>query len=109
MREIIIPDEADSSISLALGGYKYTFHFSYNTTNHRYYLDISRNGVKVISGLKLIENTIITQKHNIPDFDHGELAVLRAKATSEITTRNNIGIDSSYTLVYLPYLTKEGE
>ena len=103
-----MPLGADDEIVLSFGGYKYSFHLTYNTTNLRYYLDISRNEKRIISGLKLVENVNISGKYDLPDFDHGFISVIKANATDDMATRDNIGVGKPYSLLYVPYVTDEG-
>jgi hypothetical protein len=99
--KINVPDSANTQSNVSLGGSNYLFDFTFNDRDGRYRLTISLNGESVISGLKLIENVIITQKYDLPDFDHGELLLVKIKDTTDPAGRNNIGIGKAYELIYL--------
>lgn len=98
---ISVPDSANTSQTVTLGGLDYIFTFSYNSRDERYRLSISLNGVSVVRGLKLIESTSPTFKYDLVDFDHGQLALVAQENTSKEAGRYNIGLSRAYNLIYL--------
>ena len=98
--KISIPDSSNATSDISLGGINYTFGFYYNSRDQRYRIDIYEGTTPVIIGLKVVENTILTYKYDLPDFDHGELVVFQFKDTSAPVGRDNFGIDKAYELIY---------
>ncbi len=88
--------ESDVSLNNTL----YTFGYTYNERNGRLYLDISLGDEVLITGLKLIENHLLLESHIIPNFDHGDLVVVKYKDDDEQSTLGNIGINLTYEFLY---------
>lgn len=101
MRKVIVPDSANSSVQVSLGGQTYTFEYTYSKLNEKFYLKISYNGEVLISNLKLNQNVYLLKKHAIPEFDHGDLMIVKLKGTDAEVTRDNLGINKAYSLIYL--------
>jgi hypothetical protein len=99
--KINVPDSANAESFVSLGGFNYKLFFNFNSSDQRYRIDISLNDKPVITGLKVVEDTPLIRKYNLPDFDHGELYVLKLKDTDEPVGRNNFGIDKAYELIYV--------
>lgn len=104
MLKIPVPDSANATTKVSLAGTTYDFKFEYFEppgVQGAYYLTILLNGVIIISGLKLLENVALLKKYDIPEFDHGELIVLKLKDTTDPVGRNNIGFGKPYELIYI--------
>lgn len=104
MLKIPVPDSANATIKVTLAGITYDFKFEYfepPTRQGSYYLTILLDGVIIIAGLKLLENVAILKKYDIPEFDHGQLIVLKLKDTSDPVGRDNLGFGKPYELIYI--------
>jgi hypothetical protein len=97
---INIPDSSNNEVKVALGGFDYTFQYSFNTRDQRYRLSILQRGFPIIRGLKLVESSLITDKYDLPLFDHGQLIVVRLQETDLGAGRSNMGFGKAYGLVY---------
>lgn len=101
MRRISVPDSANTETPVSLGGESYSFKFSFNSTNDKYYLDIIYQGVTIISGLKLIPNVYLLKKYALSNFSHGDLIVVNMNNTPDDVGRDNLGIGKPYELFYI--------
>lgn len=101
MRRIPVPDSANPTITVSLGGKTYNFTYSFNSISGRYYLDISYQGNLIIPSLKLLPNTYLLKKYALSDFSHGDLILINIGSTTEEAGRDNIGIGKPYELFYV--------
>lgn len=105
MLTINIPDSPNVAQPVALGGVNYTFYFYYPTLQteqgNYYHLDIYLGEELLISGIKLVEGIPLLDKYALDDFSHGELWVGKVTTTGEEPSRNNIGFNKDYQLVYV--------
>ena len=101
MLSIAVTDSADSSAPITLGGELYDFRFNFNSLDEVYRLDIYHQQKLVIGSLDLKLGALITDKHNLPDFDHGELFLAQVKSNAVSPTRDNVGVGKSYELIYV--------
>ncbi len=88
----------DSDVSL--NNTQYTFRYRYNERNSRLYLDILLGEQVLVTGIKLIENHLLLFNYVIPQFDHGDLVVVKYKDADSESTLGNIGIGLTYELLY---------
>lgn len=98
------PTSPDTVVPTALGGRLYKFHYKFNGSkpeNRRWYLDIYLGNRLLIAGLKLLDGYTLLDKYVIPEFNHGELLVLRFRETDLPCGRDNLGIGKDYGLVYI--------
>lgn len=98
--KINVPDSPSAIPTVALGGINYEFEFSYSDRTQRYSIDIRLGGNILISGLKVIEDTSLTSKYDLPLFDHGQLFIVKLKDSFEPAGRDNFGIGKAYELLY---------
>lgn len=98
--KIGVPDLAQPSTEISLSGIKYNFLFHYSTVESCYYLDIYSQDELILGGIKLIEG-LLTFKYDLPLFPNGELLLVKLKETSELPSRNNVGIGKAYELIYI--------
>lgn len=69
----------------------------------RWFLDIeTSDGDPVRYGLCLVEDSPITEHLDLEDFEDGILIVFQAEADNKPASRNNLGINKSYELVFVP-------
>ena len=101
MLTIAIPDSADTSSQVSLGGELYDFRFSYNDIDRVYRLAIYKLQKKVITSIDLKTGALLLQKHTLPDFDHGDLFLAKVKARKVPPERDNVGVGKDYELVYM--------
>lgn len=101
MLKISVPDSAYSTQDVTLGGETYRFDFSYNSVDEVYRLDIYYQGDIMLAGIDLREGSILTGKYDLPNFDHGELFLAKLKASNQHPTRENIGTNKTYELIYV--------
>lgn len=102
MISIEVPDYSNTPTTVSLGGRDYTFYFRYNSITQRYYLDIYFGRKPIIFDLKLVEFVRLLYKYDLPDFNHGDLQVIRVNRTEEKATFGNIGFDKDYRFLYIP-------
>lgn len=97
---IAVPDSANASSEVTLGGQDYTFRFDFNSRDLRYRISIFQNEVPVVLGLKVVDNAALTAKYDLPQFNHGELYVVQSERTPDPVGRDNFGVGKAYELVY---------
>lgn len=96
------PQTSNETHRVTLGGTLYNFKYQYNTRDQRWRLSITDStGVDVMSGLKLMENQLLLERYNTPNFSHGDLYCLRSKQTDNPVGRDNLGYGLEYELAYL--------
>ena len=98
---VSVPENTYVDQRIVLGEVEYIFKHTYNTRNERRYLDIYIEDREILSGIMLIEGgQFLLQSYILPDFNHGDLAVIRIKEDGKPATIDNIGIDKAYELMY---------
>lgn len=87
---------------IELGGLQYKFIYKLNErfSPARLYLDIIYGDSLVKSGMKLLENSELTDRYILENFEHGALYLIKLGKTSQTSTLGNIGIGLSFGLVY---------
>tara|TARA_R110000851_G_scaffold74984_3_gene165297 strand:- start:548 stop:892 length:345 start_codon:yes stop_codon:yes gene_type:complete len=98
---ITIPDASNFDMEVSLSGETYNFQLNYNSVVGRYSLGIGYQGVSLIRGLLMIEDTSPTFKYDLPLLSSGELLVVKFKEDENICGRDNFGNGKSYELVYV--------
>lgn len=90
----------EQTIELSGIAYRFIYKLNERFNPSRLYLDIYLEEVLVKASLKLLENSDLTSRYLLDDFDHGSLFLVRLDSTKDQATLGNIGIDLSYELVY---------
>ena len=103
-----IPDSANSEVEVTLGGESYVFKYSFNNVDSTYRLDIYYRNQALILGINLREGVPLLSKYTFSELDHGELFVSKVENTGRPPTRDNIGLDKPYELVYVSYEEMRG-
>lgn len=96
-----IPTSPSSYYSISIENQRYVFYFQWSTRGQCWYLDIqSSDGTYLSKANKLVMNKpLITMNRELGP--SGQIYVLPTSDFSTATpTRNNIGIDKEYWLVY---------
>lgn len=101
MLSISMPDSADSTSPVTLGGEVYDFDFNFNSVDKVFRLDIYYRQKLIIGSIDLKLGSLLTDKYNLEDFSHGELFLAKTKETDLPPNRDNIGVDKSYELIYV--------
>jgi len=101
MLSISIPDASNSSSPVSLGGEIYDFRFNFNDIDSVYRLDIYFQQKLIVGSIDLKTGSLLTDKYNLPDFSHGELFLAKVKATELPPSRNNVGVNKDYELIYV--------
>ena len=101
MININVPNASWSESLHILSGIQYEFTFRYNERDNRWRLDIRSLGVDVDLGVKIMENTNLLEFRDLPLFDHGVLYCIRIKDDGKLCTRDNLGIDLPYEILYM--------
>lgn len=100
MIRLNVPDSAWSTANFVLGETLYEGVFTYNSRDKRWRLSLYREGQPVIRGLKLMENQPLLNRYVIDNWGGGEIFTLRSKDDGEPVSRDNLGLNKSYELVY---------
>ena len=100
MIQLPVTRSGDSDYDLTLDGVTYTFQYRYNTRNKRIYLNILREDVEIIMGVRLIENISPNQMYSNPDAPKGLLLVMQMTDEDKFATLGNFGIGENFNLVY---------
>ena len=100
MLQIPVPEISFSSTNLLLGGFEYTFIYSFNERDSRWRIDIFLQDEPVITGVKVVESQDLLSNYELEEFDHGSLFCLRVGASFDEVGRDNFGIDKNYQLIY---------
>ena len=82
---------------------------SFNTRDNRWYLDlVDRNGLDLLSGVKILAPQNLTAKYiNTNKLLGGNLYCVNTKGNGQDITRDNFGTDKQFQLWY--YTTEEEE
>jgi len=95
-----VPNTAHSLQTVSLGGIDYDITYTYNTRDSRWRMDISKQGVVVKSGIKIMENQSLLGRYLLSNFEHGDIFCVRVEKDSSNVGRDNLGLDKAYELVY---------
>lgn len=97
---INVPNSPWSENRMSFGGQFYNVIFRYNSRDERWRMDIYKEDVPVILGVKIMENQSLLKKHSLKDFSHGDIGCLRIEDDGKPVTRDNLGVGLPYELVY---------
>lgn len=102
MIRIPVPDIAYSTVLINMGGETFALTFRFNERMGRWKVDISKaDGTVVRNGITLIEGALPTAHLNLDELSTGSIGVFQVEATDERASRNNLGIDKAFELVYI--------
>lgn len=100
MLKLSVPQATNTILRIPLDGVTYDIHFLFNKVTQRHYINIFQGGFLLAAGLKLIDGALIFDKYAISSFNGGQLMVIKAQETTEVVSRDNLGINKPYELVY---------
>ena len=100
MIRLNVPNSTWSTSRVVLGDVLYEAVFRFNSRDERWRLDLYREGEPVIRGLKLMENAFLISRHVIDNWGGGDLFTIRIKNDNKPVTRDNLGLNRSYELIY---------
>lgn len=97
-------NNADSPYSeqrVTLGTSNYIIELKFNSRNEGWYLNLlsSDGQTSLVTGLRLKPNQIITNRYLVEDFE-GALACLRTKNDYSELSKDNLGRDKVYRIVW---------
>ncbi len=107
--QIPFPSVSYADIELSLAGKSFTLTYRFNTRWKKdeddlgtWVIDIrDANKEYVIKGLGLVGQGFLLGDLILDGFDIGDFLCVRAKKTDRLPTRDNIGIDREYKLLFL--------
>ena len=97
---IEVPESANSSQYVNLGGYKYLIEYAYNNRDDSMRMSIYLDNIPVITGIKIMQNQRLLYRYNLTEFNHGDIVCYKNKTTPINPTLGNIGIGKDYELIY---------
>lgn len=95
--------KAWNKTSITLGGVDYEFTLRFNGRDSRWRMDIEKDGLMLVAGLKLVENNFLLTPYRLDEFNHGDIICARLKKDLTPVGRNNLGPNKSYQLIYYTY------
>jgi hypothetical protein len=105
-QSIPVPEDATSNINIVLGANSYNLIFRFNSretfnTNGRWYFDLyTESGEPIKLGIKVMENQKLLGRYKLDAFS-GDIYCLQSNfGQVRFLTRDNLGIDKEYELVY---------
>lgn len=103
MLVIQTPQQAYVESVTPLGPVQYNFVYRFNTTDNLFRLDIQDFlGNPIVNGLTLKENYMgLLLPYYTPEFDHGDLLVIKSNQSAGPLNLLNLGIERDYNLVYI--------
>jgi hypothetical protein len=107
--QLPVPLVSYSEIEVSLSGITYILNYRFNTTFKKdendegtWMLDImDSNRNFIIKGLGVVGQGFLMDNLIVEGFDHGDILCSKNQQTTKRPTRNNVGIDNEYILVYL--------
>lgn len=107
MIQLPVTRSGNSDYDLTIEGVTYTFQYRYNTRNKRIFLNILRESVPLLMGMRLIENGTPNEIYANKEAPQGVLFVAKATTEEDFSTLGNLGIDLPFNLVYFSELEFE--
>lgn len=103
MLAIPTPEEAYSSVKVALNGVSYTFEYNFNFYSNMWFLDIYLNDSPVILNQALLNQTIISYRQHMKNLDHGYLTIgcRENYIKQDVVGFRELGIGKPFTLFYV--------
>ena len=100
---IKIPNSPESTQILSLSGVEYNLRLTFNTADKHWRLDIrDLDSNEIVSGLKIMPNQNLTWRYKyLENMPAGNIYCIRQKNDFSAVGRDNLGVDKTYTLVYL--------
>lgn len=107
--QLPVPAVSYKEVELSLSGITYNFVFRFNDRMIKYegdegtwIIDIfNSSGSPIVRGLAVVGQGFLIDRLILPEFSNGDILCFRAKKTDKAPTRNNLGIDKDYWLVYM--------
>jgi len=107
--QIPVPAGAYSEVELSVAGISYTFVYRFNSRFKKYEDDLgtwvidilNSDREYVIKGLAVVGQGRLLSGLVLPEFDHGDILCVKNKKTDAAPTRENLGFDNEYVLVYV--------
>ena len=93
------PEDYDQEIPVTLNGQDYRIRLWFSESVKKYNLTLKREGETLISNLRLNTGSIPTRKHDIEGFE-GDFVLVPISDTPDPPSRDNVGLDKNYALVY---------
>lgn len=105
MNRLNVPEIAYSKKIVSLNSKSFYFTYKFNDRTGRWHLDISDQDDSVLAlGLILLDEGAVTLHiSKLNDAMGGYLLIVKQKDTLESCSRNNVGIDKEYELVYVSF------
>ncbi len=100
MIQLPVTSNGNSDYDITLEGVTYTFQYRYNSRNERIFLNILKEGVPLIMGMRLIEDGAPNQIYANTEAPQGLLYVAQMTSEETFATLGNLGISLPFNLVY---------
>lgn len=101
--QIKVEDNSYQDKIITLNGNSLSITISYNTRDGRWYFDlVDRNGLDLISGVKILPTQNLTSKYlQVVELIGGNIYCANTKVDGKDITRSNFGTDKQFQLWYL--------
>lgn len=96
---IEVPTSAWSEIDVPLNGELYTITYRFNDRDQRWRMDIRKEGVDIILGVKIVGQQSLLSMCPLEGLS-GDIQCHRNKKTTEGVGRDNLGVGKEYELLY---------
>lgn len=100
MIQVPVTRNGNSDYDVTLDGVTYTIQYRYNTRNQRVFMNILKDGVMLIAGMRLLEYNLANYFYANEEAPKGTLYVAPLKTVKEKATLGNLGISNDYSLIY---------
>ena len=102
MIQVPVSQNGNSDVDITLEGITYTLQYRFNTRNNRFFLNILRENVELIMGMRLIEFGTPNFSYPFEDVPPGTFLVAQfQKDLEDFATIGNLGINEDYSLLYI--------
>lgn len=97
---ILVPDSDWSSQVVTLGGTTFILELKYKERTQRWYMSLfSNTGERLLTEKKIVDGQTLTGLWDIEGL-YGDIFCERMYGTDEYPTRNTLGIDKPFNLLY---------
>lgn len=101
MIQLPVTTSGNTDLDVTVEGVTYTFQYRYNTRNQRIFLNILKDTIPLVNGMRLIEFNLPTFPYANEDLPTGEFYIAQLNEGDGFATLGNLNINQEFSLTHV--------